>query len=92
MKQNAGRKNTQSKKAVREVASPNLLADLFRQHRVNAAKSISEVADDAGVSEATIRLLETAPQKVPLHDVYAVSNVLNLDPGLVLELLHAAIR
>ena len=73
---NARRKNTPLKAAVLETSATDPLAALFRE----------------AVSEATVRLLETAPQKVPLHDLYAVSNVLNLDPGIVLGLLHSAIR
>lgn len=82
----------QHKAAVIDSNAKDPLVDLFRSARVDAARSIDNVADDAGVTAATVRMLETAPQKVPLHDVYAVANALNLDPGLVLGLLHSALR
>lgn len=67
----------------------NALAKLFKDKRVEAGYDIQSLATHALISSKVVVQLETAPEKVPLHDLYAVANVLNLDPGVVLELLHS---
>ncbi len=54
--------------------------------------SIDDVAQATGVEYATVLKIETEPHSVSLNDLYAVANFLNLDPGLVLELLHFSAR
>lgn len=68
----------------------NALAKLFKEKRVEAGYDIQSLATHALVSSKVVTHLESEPQRVPLQDLYAVANVLNLDPGVVLELLHTA--
>lgn len=68
------------------------LGQLFRTKRAEAQYDLATLATRAMVSIEVINQLEVAPEKVPLMDLYAVANTLNLDPGTVLELLHNATR
>lgn len=70
----------------------NSLGRLFREARVDAGYDVANLATHALVDTDVVLKLETSPQHVPLQDLYAVANVLNLDPGVVLELLHTAPR
>ncbi len=74
------------------VAELGGLAVTFRQTRINLGFDMATVAQEASVSLETVHRLESEPELVPLQDLYAVSNVLNLDPGVVLSLLHSAMR
>ena len=84
--------NTKLHPSVDLVHNLSSLSEFFRRSRVEAGFEISELASDAGVSIETVQALEHTPHKVPLQDLYAVANVLNLDPGVVLDFLHSATR
>ena len=68
------------------------LARLFRQTRVELGFDLATLAAEAEVSVESVAKLETRPEMVPLSELYAVANVLNLDPGVVLECLHSIAR
>jgi transcriptional regulator with XRE-family HTH domain len=85
-------RNSSLKTKASGVANPKSLARLFRDKRAELGLDLGSIAIDAAVSIATVRRLEKEPQRVPLQDLYAVANVLNLEPGDVLELLHSAMR
>lgn len=76
-----------SMRPVSVLANP--LASFFKDHRRRAGYSAAELAEHSDVSIESVMLLETHPERAALQDIYAVANVLNLDPGVVLELLHA---
>ena len=84
--------NMKSPSSVDLSHSLSSLSEFFRRSRLDAGFDISALANDAGVSVETIHALEIVPHKVPLQDLFAVANVLNLDPGVVLDFLHSATR
>lgn len=86
------RRKSSIKTDVSPIGSPKSLAGLFRDRRIELGFDLASIAQDASVPLRNVRQLETEPQLVPLQDLYAVANVLNLEPGEVLELLHSAMR
>lgn len=74
----------------RENLANQAAENLFRVTRIQLAISTEEVAKAAEVEHGTVLKLESAPHLVSLSELYAVANCLNLDPGLVLEFLHAS--
>jgi hypothetical protein len=68
------------------------LRSLFQKARLEAGLDVEALAINSLVPVASILQLEVAPQKVRLEHVYAVANALNLDPGVVLDLLHSVPR
>lgn len=68
------------------------LRGLFRSARIEAGFDLETLAANSMVSVSSIRKLETTPQDVKLEDLYAVANALNVDPGVVLDLLHSVQR
>lgn len=75
-----------------DVPVSSSLADFLRNARIEAGFDILTLATEASVATEVIVMLETKPHKVPLQELYAVANVLNLDPGVVLDFLHSATR
>ena len=73
-------------------AALEALRGLFRDSRIHAGLDLATLASNSLVSVDTIVLLETSPLSVRLEDLYAVANALNLDPGVVLDRMHAATR
>lgn len=65
--------------------------NLFKETRVEFALSTEDLAQMADVGHDTLLQIESNPHLVSLHDLYAVANCLNLDPGSVLEFLHASV-
>ncbi len=84
--------NTKLHSPIHDAPVSSSLADFFRNARIEAGFDILTLATEATVATEVIVALETKPHKVALQDVYAVANVLNLDPGVVLEFLHSATR
>ncbi|CAN5509872.1 hypothetical protein BH10BDE1_BH10BDE1_13480 [soil metagenome] len=78
--------------APRTMTPQNALGRLFREMRIERGLDLASLASNSLVTVDNVRRLEVEPQLVPLQDLYAVANVLNLDPGDVLELLHSAMR
>lgn len=76
----------------RTMSAQKALGRMFREMRIERGLDLASVASNSLVTVDNVRRLEVEPQLVPLQDLYAVANVLNLDPGDVLELLHSAMR
>jgi hypothetical protein len=74
-----------------ENVNDRVSENLFQRTRIQLAFSTEEVARAAEVDHETVLKIELMPQLVSLNELYAVANCLNLDPGCVLEFLHASV-
>ena len=69
-------------------STPNpKLAKLIRASRLQAGLSETEVAGYLGVPAAVIKAYENGTRSIPLNDIYAMSNCLNISPDLIVSLL-----
>ncbi|MEK7357199.1 MAG: helix-turn-helix transcriptional regulator [Bdellovibrionota bacterium] len=61
------------------------MGDFFRRHRLEANVSETLAAEYLTCSIATLRDYESNEKALPLHLIYAYSNLLNLEPADVLK-------
>ncbi|MBN8542422.1 MAG: helix-turn-helix transcriptional regulator [Deltaproteobacteria bacterium] len=76
------------KNALNRATAEQLEGNLFRTARLQLSQTTLELAQLAGVDHETVLKVESEPHLVSLHEICAVANCLNLDPGCVLEYLH----
>lgn len=69
--------------------SSGQIAEFFRRHREAAGLSPEMVAKELGLN-STDELLayENGTQRIPLDEIFALTNVLNISPEDVLTLIH----
>ncbi len=60
----------------------------FRERRIRALLTEEEVSNYLGVSVQMLRAYELGLSPIPLDNVYALSNCLNIPPDEVMELFH----
>ena len=82
-------RTTKSQTQPQVQATTNVLAKYLRSKRIEAGFDVANLAEYSGVSAEAVLLLESNPERASLQDLYAVANEMNLDPGVVLELLHS---
>lgn len=68
-----------------------VIENLFLTSRKQIGISTEEISRIAEIDHGIILQIESVPHLVSLHDLYAVANCLNLDPGSVLEFLHNSV-
>jgi transcriptional regulator with XRE-family HTH domain len=67
------------------------LGQFFRESRINSGLSIEELSGRLGDIDAqTLHSYESSETPIPLEDVYALTNTLNLSPEEVLRRVAAA--
>ena len=65
------------------------LGDFFRSHRVASGMSVEQVATDLELSSVDVLVdYETGQLSMPLEDVFALTNLLNIAPEAVMDLVH----
>jgi transcriptional regulator with XRE-family HTH domain len=63
------------------------LAAVLKAARRAQGLSIQEVAEYLKRTPNQVRLYETGTVTIPLRDIFALSNYLNIDPALILPLI-----
>ena len=67
------------------------IGDLFRSARLRAGLSLESVASDLRtVTIAQLQAFEDCGGSLGLDDVFALTNILNIDPEEILRRLHPA--
>ena len=65
------------------------IAIFFRNHRLEAGLSAEVVARDLGLESAALLLAyENGAEAIPLDEVFGLTNLLNIAPEDVLELIY----
>lgn len=62
------------------------LGSLIRDHRVRLAKTQSNIADETGLSRASIANIEKGRQRILLHQLYSLASSLGVEPFALLPL------
>lgn len=66
-----------------------LIASFFRKHRLASGLSEQQVAHDLGLeSVETLRAYEAGTEAIPLDEIFALTNLLNIPPEDVLALIY----
>jgi transcriptional regulator with XRE-family HTH domain len=64
------------------------LGDFFKAYRLKSGLSIDEVAQLLDLKPAVYVGYEEGRQSMPLEDVFALTNLLNIAPEEVMDLVH----
>ena len=66
-----------------------MISEFFRTKREESGRSREEIAEDIGLeSVAALAAYEDGTEPIPLDDIFALTNVLNIAPEDVLSLMH----
>jgi transcriptional regulator with XRE-family HTH domain len=66
------------------------LGEFFRSHRVSAGLSAETIAQDLELeSVSVLSAYESGRISMPLEDVFALTNLLNVAPETVMDLVHS---
>lgn len=76
-----------TQKQSQELVLTRNLGKFLQRQRLQASKSKQEVASYLNVTPETLSAYENGTRQIPLQDIYALSNCLNIDPDLILRLL-----
>jgi len=73
-----------------EAALYRKLGELVRMHRERLGINQAHVAEQTGLSRASIANIETGRQRIPLHHLYSLARALKVDAHALLPVMEAA--
>jgi transcriptional regulator with XRE-family HTH domain len=72
-----------------EAALYRRLGELVRLHRERLGINQAHVAEQTGLSRASIANIETGRQRIPLHHLYSLARALKVDAHALLPVMDA---
>lgn len=68
------------------------IADFFKYNRLKTGFSLEALAEGMNVPVETLIAYENGSKKIPLEDIYAFSNCLDIEPDKIVHLLYGLVH